>query len=394
MALVNMRDMLYHAHYNGYAVGAFDVVSLEFLEGIMDAAERCHSPVILSLAEPHFSYFDFELIMPAVEVAARRASVPVAIHLEHGASFDSAVQAINLGCNGLMIDFSHLPLAENIKKTRSVVKMAHSCGVPVEGDLRYVPGYEDEQAGYHFGETTYTSLAEIKNYVEKTGVDFLAVSVGTVHGRSKDKPALDYSRLKKIQETLDIPLVINGNAELSDDQFQHLIANGVAKINYSTALADMAGLPIRDKIKVGRPGKNEKLTGGIRNTISVEVERYIHRCGSCERATELLVQCTPWALVDHLIIYNVSDVSEQDADAMMAEGRRVLSAIPGVREVVTGRALKEDAKYRYTWLVRFCHPAVVDSYRIQPSHVTFADRYFRPIAADRVSIDYKRVDTY
>jgi fructose/tagatose bisphosphate aldolase len=103
MALVNMRDMLYHAYHNGYAVGAFDLVSLEFLEGIMAAAERTRSPVILSLAESHFDYFDFELIMPAVEAAARRAHVPVAIHLDHGASLDSAVQGVNLGCNGIMV---------------------------------------------------------------------------------------------------------------------------------------------------------------------------------------------------------------------------------------------------------------------------------------------------
>ena len=98
-----MRDMLYHAYHNGYAVGAFDLVSLEFLEGIMAAAERCRAPVILSLAESHFDYFDFELIMPAVETAARRASVPVAIHLDHGESLDSALQGINLGCNGIMV---------------------------------------------------------------------------------------------------------------------------------------------------------------------------------------------------------------------------------------------------------------------------------------------------
>ena len=126
MPLVNMRDMLNHAYQNGYAVGAFDLVSLDFLEGIMDAAERCHAPVILSLAESHFEYFDFELVMPAVVAAARRATIPVAIHLDHGESFESAVQGINRGCNGIMVDSSHQTLADNIKMTRAVVDMVHA----------------------------------------------------------------------------------------------------------------------------------------------------------------------------------------------------------------------------------------------------------------------------
>lgn len=160
MPLVNMRDMLYHAYQNGYAVGAFDLVSLEFLEGIMDAAEHCHASVILSLAESHFEYFDFELIMPAVIAAARRSSVPVAIHLDHGESFESAVQGINLGCNGIMVDSSHQTLADNIKMTRTVVDMAHACGVPLEGELGYVPGVEGEDAERHPGEIAYTTVAE------------------------------------------------------------------------------------------------------------------------------------------------------------------------------------------------------------------------------------------
>ena len=136
MPLVNMGDMLNHAYRNGYAVGAFDLVSLDFLEGIMTAAERCRAPVVLSLAESHFEYFDFELVMPAVEAAARRASVPVAIHLDHGASFESAVRGINLGCNGVMVDASLEPFDENVARTKKVVEMAHGCGVPVEGELR------------------------------------------------------------------------------------------------------------------------------------------------------------------------------------------------------------------------------------------------------------------
>ncbi len=391
MALVNMRDMLQHAYQHGYAVGAFDLVSLEFLEGIMDAAERCHAPVILSLAESHFEYFDFELIMPAVEAAALRASVPVAIHLDHGESFESALRGIHLGCNGIMVDSSQHTLAENIHMTRAVVNMAHACGVPVEGELGYVPGVEGEDAERHPGEIAYTTVAEAHDYVTQTAVDFLAVSIGTVHGRMLGEPELDFERLQQINASLGIPLVIHGGTGLNDDQFRQLIASGVSKINYYTALADRAGIHIRDNASSHQQNGYTSLTKGVKAAISAEVERCIRLWGSADRAAALMTQCAPWSAVDHLIIYNVNNISEHEVDAIMAEGRRVLSSIPGVREVITGRAVKQDAKYRYTWLVRFCHPAVIDSYRDHPSHVAFADQYFRPVAGDRISIDYARV---
>ena len=391
MALVSMRDMLYHAYHNGYAVGAFDLVSLEFLEGIMAAAERCRSPVILSLAESHFDYFDFELMMPAVEAAARRSTLPVAIHLDHGASLTSAVRAINLGCNGVMVDASHEPFSDNIRCTRAVVDMAHACGVPVEGELGYVPGVEGEDAERHPGEVAYTTVKEARSYVEQTGVDFLAVSIGTVHGRMKGEPKLDYERLEQINETLKIPLVIHGGTGLSDDQFRHLIRAGVAKINYYTALADAAGTCIRDNAGAEQSGGYTSLVKGAKDIIAAEVERCMRLWGSAERADQVLARCTPWAPVEHVIIYNTTGVTEQETQAMMAEGKKVLSTIPGVREVITGHTVKEDVQYCYTWLVRFCHPAVIDSYRDHPTHVAFADNLFRPMADGRISIDYQTI---
>ncbi len=391
MALVNMRDMLYHAYRNGYAVGAFDLVSLEFLEGIMTAAERTRSPVILSLAESHFDYFDFELIMPAVEAAARRAHVPVAIHLDHGASLDSAVRGINLGCNGIMVDASHHALHDNVQITRSVVDTAHACGVPVEGELGYVPGVEGEDAERHPGGIAYTTVAEARDYVEQTGVDFLAISIGTVHGRMKGEPKLDYQRLEQINKALGIPLVIHGGTGLSNDQFRQLIANGVTKINYYTALSDMAGARIRDNAESKHKAGHTDLMKGVKDVISDEVERCMRLWGSFDRAEELLAECTSWTPVEHMIIYNVAGVTRQQTETMMAVGRQVLGTIPGVREVVTGHAVKEDAKYRYTWLVRFCHPAVIESYREHPAHIAFADELFRPVAAERISIDYQTI---
>ncbi len=394
MPLVDMKDMLQHAYDHGYAVGAFDLVSLEFLEGILAAAERARAPVILSLAESHFEYYDFELIMPAVESAAKRASVPVAIHLDHGASLESAVHAIKLGCNGVMVDASHTDFSENIRITKSVVETAHACGMPVEGELGYVPGVEGEDAERHPGEVAYTTLAEARAYVERTRVDFLAVSIGTVHGHMKGKPKLDYQRLKQINEALAIPLVIHGGSGLSDDQFRRLITNGVAKINYYTALADVAGNSIRANAKADRTHGYTGLMKDVQEAVSTEVECRMRLWGSAGRAAEVLSRCRSWFPVEHLIIYNVEGIDDETrVEMMMAEGRRVLGAIPGVREVVTGKAVQENEKYRYTWLVRFCHPAVIDSYREHPDHIDFADKIFRPMAGERISIDFKIVET-
>ena len=389
MAQVNMRDMLYHAYENNYAVGAFDLVSLDFLEAVIDAAERCRAPVILSVAEPHFANYDFELMLPAVEAAAKRASVPVAIQLDHGHSIESATKAINLGCNGIMLDASNRNLPENIQLTRDVVEMAHGCGIPVIGELGYVAGMEGEGAEQHPGESAFTVPAEAKIYVERTGVDALAVSIGTVQGRMKGRAKLDFQRLKQLNQAVKIPLVIHGGSGLNEDQFRRLTSLGVAKINYYTALSDVAAKTMKAQIKQNPNGSFTELKAGVKEAIGDEVDRCMHQWGSAGRAAEVITQCEPWTPIEHLIIYNVELIDDQQVQDMMDEGRKVLSTIPGVRGVFTGEAVKENSKFRFCWLVRFCHKAVIDTYREHPDHISFANKLFRQIANDRISIDYQ-----
>ncbi len=386
MALIYMRDLLQHAYRNGYAVGAFDLVSLDFLQAIMDAADSCDSPVILSLAESHFDYFDFELIMPAVEAAAMRARVPVAIHLDHGASLASAQTAIRLGCNGVMVDNSSAPLAENISRTREIVTMAHACDIPVEGELGYVAGVEGEDAERHPGEVVYTSVEEASDYVERTGVDFLAVSIGTVHGRLQGEPQLDFDRLGQINAALRLPLVIHGGTGLGDDQFRRLIANGVAKINYYTALSDAAGSRIAANQQQGARGYTG-LVENVQHEIRTEVARCMQLWGCAGRAEEVAADCRPWQNVEHLIFYNLT-CSDWDAAQLIAEGERVLATIPGVRKIFAGKTVDESDRFHYCWRVKFASPAVIDTYREHPVHVKYADTWFRPNAGDRVTIDF------
>lgn len=387
MPLVNMDDMLRHAYAHGYAVGAFDVVSIDFITGVIAAAEEQRAPVIISLAESHFAYFDFELLMASVLRAAERTAVPVAIHLDHGASLSSAIQAINLGCNGVMVDASDRPLDGNIERTRAVVDMAHACGVPVEGELGYVPGVEGEDAERHPGEVVYTGVADAERYVAETGVDFLAVSIGTVHGRMRGEPKLDLERLAQINAALQMPLVIHGGTGLGAAQFAGLIANGVTKINYYTALADAAGRRIRDNAQ--SDGGYTSLVRGVADAVCEEAARCIDMWGGAGRADALLAHCRPWLPVEHVICYNTRELDAAGVEAMMAEGRRVLGEIPGVQRVFTGHAVHEDGAYRHCWLVRFAARPVIDSYRKHPAHRHFADLRFRPYAGDRVSVDFE-----
>jgi fructose-bisphosphate aldolase class II len=384
-----MGDMLRHAYKNHYAVAAFDVVSLDFLTGIIAAAEEKQSPIIISLAESHFGYFRFDLLMSAVVRAAKETSVPVAIHLDHGESLESAVNAINLGCTGVMVDASQFALEENIQTTKAVVEMAHACGIPVEGELGYVPGVEGEDAERHPGEVVYTTAAEAKCYVEATGVDFLAVSIGTVHGRMKGEPDLDIDRLAEINQSLQIPLVIHGGTGLSEEQFGRLIDNGVCKINYYTALADAAGRVIRDNANATDETGYTSLVKGVSEAIQKEAMSCIDIWGSAGKAEELLQNCRPWKPVAHVIIYNTEGLDTAGVEDMMEEGRRVLSAIPGVTDIFTGHAVQQDAGYRHCWVVSFTDRAVIDSYRDHPDHQKFANERFRPYAGGRVSIDYE-----
>ena len=389
MPLVNMRDMLYHAYDNNYAVGAFDLVSLDFLEAVIDAAESCRSAVILSIAEPHFAHFDYELMLPAVEAAAKRSTIPVAIQLDHGSCLETAVKAINLGCNGVTLDASDQTFTDNIEHTRAVAEMAHQCGVSVVGELGYVAGKEGEGAELHPGQQAFTLPSEAKAYVERTGIDFLAVSIGTVQGRMNGRAKLDYVRLKQLRQAVQIPLVIHGGSGLNEDQYHKLISNGVAKIDYYTALSDVAAKAMRQRSKDNPKGSFTDLKKDVKEAVGEEVKRCLRQWGSAGRAAEILEQCEPWQPVEHLIIHNLGSDSGMLHSHLISEGRRILSQIPGVREVFTGEAMKHDSRYQFCWSVRFTHKTVQKNFSENQAFNTFLRKHFNPVVSDIVCIDYR-----
>jgi len=389
MALVNMRDMLYHAYENNYAVGAFDLVSLDFLEAVIEAAESGRAPVILSIAEPHFSHFDFNLMMPAVEAAAKRASIPVAIQLDHGHSLESAIIAINKGCNSVMIDASDRDLRENVKATQAVVAMAHSCGIPVVGEVGYVAGSEGEGAEMHPGEISLTHPAEAKSYVEQTGVDFLAVSIGTVQGRVKGRAKLDFQRLKKLNEAVNIPLVIHGGSGLNDDQFRKLPTMGVVKINYYTALSDVAAKTMRLQARQNSSGSFTDLKKGVKEAISTEVNRCMKLWGCAGRAAEVLTQCEPWVMVEQLILHNVYSIEKHKISQMMEESKLLLSRIPGIREVNIREAINDGGKYQFCWTIGFANHLVIKNFSEHPDFISFKNKLFQSFACESIIINFK-----
>jgi fructose-bisphosphate aldolase class II len=392
MPLVHLADIVNHAHRHNYAVGAFGVANQDFLEGVMQAAEDSRAPVVLNLIASHFSSHDFDLFVPSVVAVARRAAVPVAINFDHGTSLASAVHAIAAGCNAVMVDTSMLPFSENLRQTRDIVAMAHACGITVEGEMGYVPGVEGESAEEHPGELAYTSAVEAKAFVERTGVDCLAVSVGTVHGRMKGTPKLDYNRLDKIREAVDVPLVIHGGTGLSDEQFRRLISHGIAKINYYTGLADVAGRRIRENAAANTGDGYSALMAGVREAVSEETERCIRVWGSGGRAAEVLAQCRTWQEVEHIVLYKAANETPGlEIASIMHEGKEAMQAIPGVRNIRIGKALQADGKYHYCWAVTLSSQSAIEVFQNHAAQQSFARKVFLSVATEWIALDFAEI---
>ena len=236
--LVNLDQVLKQAQKEHYAVGLFNTHDTDMLEAAISAAEEARSPIIIGTAEVLLPYGDLPLISPALIAAAKRASVPVVVHFDHGLKFERTLEAIKLGFSSVMFDASVKPYAENIAETREIVKIAHALGITVEGEIGHVG---QASSGDEGNEGMYTTVQEAVDFQQATGVDALAVSVGTAHGVYKAKPKLNLERLREIRASMDTPLVLHGGSGLSDDDFRNAIRDGVAKLNIHTDLC-LAGM--------------------------------------------------------------------------------------------------------------------------------------------------------
>ena len=243
MALINMKDLLAHAKENKYAVGAFNVTNLDFIDYILDAAIESNSPVILQLSEAHFRYLNLEEIAPALLSAAKKVNIPVCVHLDHGKSLNTMLRAIRAGFTSIMYDGSEYPLQENIKKTKEVVNIAHSVDVSVEGELGNVGGEAvgiETATPHAASKEMFTRVEDADIFVKETGLDTLAISVGNVHGLYKGEPQLDFERIRAIKDAIDIPLVLHGGSGIPDDDFRKAVSLGICKVNFYTGISQAA----------------------------------------------------------------------------------------------------------------------------------------------------------
>ncbi len=226
--LVNLQTILKDADEKGYAVPAFNVYNMEMAMGVIRAAEQERSPVIMQFYSRLATTGIADYLAPVILKTAEKASVPVCMHLDHGAGYEAAAIALKNGVSGVMIDFSKLPMEENIEKTRKVVELLKAMDIGVEGEIGHIGVAADGVP------TDYTTVEEAKTFVEGTGVCALAIAVGTAHGRYKQAPVLAIDRIKEIKEEVKIPLVLHGGSGIPDEQIQQAIKAGIRKINFGT----------------------------------------------------------------------------------------------------------------------------------------------------------------
>ena len=229
--LVNLNDVLFDAQKNHYAVGLFNTIDTDMLDAVIAAAEETRSPVIIGTAEVLLPYGELKLMAPAMVEAAKRATVPVVVHYDHGLTFERCIEALKSGFTSIMFDGSAGEEAENLKNTREIVKIAHAFGATVEGEIGHVGITE---TGDNEQSDLYTTVEEAVGFVKETGVDALAIAIGTAHGVYKSKPKLDLNRLQEIRAALDTPLVLHGASGLPEEDLKASIKYGIAKMNIFT----------------------------------------------------------------------------------------------------------------------------------------------------------------
>ena len=248
--LVTLKEVLEQAKSEKKAVGAFNGTTLETIRGIIQAAEELGTPVILQHAHIHDDLIDLMEIGPIMKYYAERAKVPVALHLDHGATFERCAQALTIGFTSVMYDASAKSYEDNVSETSEIVKMAHAVGASVEAELGHIftsevvqgegGGSADSDSDYKNLDDIYTDPEVARDFVQKTNVDCLAVAFGTTHGVYLTEPRLDLPRVARIRDAAGVPLVMHGGSGVSDADYRIAIENGITKVNYYTYM-NMAG---------------------------------------------------------------------------------------------------------------------------------------------------------
>lgn len=282
--LMTGKELLLDAQKNGYAVGAFNVNNMEIIQAIIGAAEELNSPVILQASQGGLKYAGVDYIAALGKLAANSAKVPVALHLDHGTDFDQVMQCIRNGFTSVMIDGSRFPLEENIEFTKKVVEIAHMVGVTVEAELGKIGGTEDH-ISVSEEDATFTDPQEAKRFVEETGVDYLAIAVGTAHGVYQGEPRIDFDRIKAIRELVDVPLVLHGSSGVPEESLKKAISLGISKINIDTDVRASFARAVKEYLEEN-PDQIDprKILGPATETMKKTIMEKMQIFGSANRA--------------------------------------------------------------------------------------------------------------
>jgi len=285
MPLVSMTEMLNKALEGKYAVGQFNINNLEWTQAILAAAEEEKSPVILGVSEGaarHMGGFKTVVMMVKGLLEDMKITVPVAIHLDHGSSFEKCKEAIDAGFTSVMIDASHHPFEENVETTKAVVEYAHSKGVSVEAELGTVGGQEDDVIA---DGVIYADAQECKELVEKTGIDCLAPALGSVHGPYKGEPNLGFKEMEEIKNLTNMPLVLHGGTGIPEADIKKSISLGTSKINVNTENQIAFALKVREVLAADAEVYDpRKFIGPGRDAIKATVIGKIREFGSSNKA--------------------------------------------------------------------------------------------------------------
>jgi len=282
MSLVTSNEMLHNADQNGYAVGAFNVENMEMVMAVIKACEELNSPAILQTTPSTVKYAGLHMYFANVAAAANAAKVPIALHLDHGDSFELAAQALKAGYTSIMIDGSKLDFEDNIELSKKVVDMCKPSDIPVEAELGKVGGKED---GMKCDNPAYTDPEDAVKFVEETGISSLAVAIGTAHGIYKGIPKLDVDLLSEIRKVVSIPLVLHGASGVPDETVKECIKRGISKVNFATELRIAYSNGIKSYLKDNPDVFDPKKYDAVGMSYVTElVKQKIMVCGSNGRA--------------------------------------------------------------------------------------------------------------
>lgn len=284
MSVVTTKEMLLKAQREGYAVGAFNAENMEMVQAVIEAAEELKAPVIIQTTPGTLDYGSPELFSAMVLEEAGKASIPAALHLDHGNSFDLAARALKTGYTSIMIDGSKEKFQKNISMSSEVVRMAHAMGVPVEGELGTVGGKEDNHS-VSDSEKTYTDPAEAEEFAALTQVDSLAVGIGNSHGFYKGVPKLRFDILEETRKRVTIPIVLHGASGIPDEDVKKATGLGICKVNFATELRDAYSRGLKEYLAANPAVFDPKKYGAAgREAVKKLVMHKIEVCGSVGKA--------------------------------------------------------------------------------------------------------------